>query len=102
MSDRSAPYRVTWRDRLAGSIANFALRHIATEHYRDFIDGSIRLGIRSAVDQAEREQAHTWEGHALSDEDGSWVCIWCSAVCDHVEPCGRHGKCSSDRSGGAA
>lgn len=39
------------RDRIAWAICNFALNHIATEHYRKMISGSIRLGMMSAADE---------------------------------------------------
>ncbi|MBT1162168.1 hypothetical protein [Bifidobacterium sp. SO1] len=42
--------RRSYRDDLACDIANLALTHIATEHYRRMIRGSIRLGMSTALD----------------------------------------------------
>jgi uncharacterized protein (DUF433 family) len=51
-------YVATRRDQIAGAIANFALRHIGTPHYRDMIDGSIRLGLATAKVAANAAHAH--------------------------------------------
>lgn len=50
--DTGAPLRghtTTWRDRVAHWACNWILNHIATQHYRDFIDGSIRYGVGAAI-----------------------------------------------------
>lgn len=33
----SIPYKVTWRDRLAHKIANWALTYVATDEYQKYI-----------------------------------------------------------------
>lgn len=42
----TAPYRVTWRDRLAWRLANAALR-LATPSYRAFVEVSCRIGVEA-------------------------------------------------------
>lgn len=37
-------YKVTMRDRLAGSIANWAMNHLATSEYRAFVSVAFGLG----------------------------------------------------------
>lgn len=41
------------RDDIACAIANFALNYIATQRYRDLIDGAIRLGIETAKEEQD-------------------------------------------------
>lgn len=40
------------RDRAAWAVASFALKHIATPWYAAMIEGSIRLGLRAAEQEA--------------------------------------------------
>lgn len=56
MADRGAAYVVSKRDRLAWWLADKALR-IATPEYRQWIGASIRLGLRTAVEEAKQQ---TW------------------------------------------
>lgn len=44
-----------WRDALAWSLANFALRYIATSQYRDSVDGLIRRGLKETVSGHSQE-----------------------------------------------
>lgn len=49
---RSTPLDV-WRNRVAGRLANAALR-LGTEEYRAFIGGSIRYGLQAALEDTVR------------------------------------------------
>lgn len=46
-----------FRDRLAYSIATFALKRIATPWYAAMIGGSVRLGLEAARREAREERA---------------------------------------------
>lgn len=47
-----APYDAPLRDRIAHRLANTALR-LATRDYQNFIEGSIRLGLKTASEQSD-------------------------------------------------
>lgn len=53
-----------WRNKVTEKLCNFLLRHVATPIYRDWIDGSIRLGLRTAAEKTEGY--HYINVHALS------------------------------------
>ncbi len=45
------------RDRIAYTICNFALNHIATTWYHDMIRGAITLGFEYAAEQSAKEES---------------------------------------------
>jgi hypothetical protein len=51
-----------FRDRFVCVVCNFLLRHVASEWYRAMIDRSIRLGLRTAAEEASRESRRSVTG----------------------------------------
>ena len=45
------------RDRIAGALCNWIMRHVASERYRKMIGGSVRYGLAAAArDEAEKRE----------------------------------------------
>lgn len=55
-----------WRDRLAARLCNLILTHIATDHYRRMIEGSIRLGMLTAANPRAYQLA---TGNSTTDKE---------------------------------
>jgi hypothetical protein len=55
------------RDRLAGALCNWILRHVASERYRKMIGGSIRYGLAAAaIDEEEGRPPAFFDDHDLA------------------------------------
>jgi len=51
------PYRVTWRDRLAHTLANAALR-LATKEYRAYVSVLVHLGEQALPEALAHDDAN--------------------------------------------
>ena len=62
-----------WRDRIAAAICNWTMRHVASEHYRKMIGGSVSYSMASALrdDLEGREPpAPLWEAAVKAAAEG--------------------------------
>lgn len=55
-----ATARGALRDRVAWAVCGWILRHVATKHYRDWIDGAIRYGMLAAARDAAEDRPAPW------------------------------------------